>query len=259
MRMAAQQPPGPYNGAFLSDGIGLAKKIDPQSTFLKPGAPWSIYCWIRTEDPLTPNTLVAGIGTAASRSGRYLAAGDGALSLWVGQEQKLSGPASLEVGRWHFVAVTYDGKQATLYGEGRQIAQKAIEMSAAAPVLWMAPEDLVSPQSRHFAGRIAGFAVTPMALGADAIRAFLADPPNFDLVEFEAASKNWPVQTRAQAGLSAPQDASTLPRSSAPPSQPVAKPAGNGRSQLISRGPSEWVIAGGWRLAAAPAVSGDGA
>ena len=74
----------------------------------------------------------------------------------------------------------------------------------------------------------------------------------------EAAPKTWPVQTRAMIGQKAPQDPSTLPKSLAPYSQPVARAPYAGPA-LVSRGPWEWSIRGGWKLIAAPQIQADGA
>ncbi|MEG8024528.1 hypothetical protein QP162_08820 [Sphingomonas aurantiaca] len=67
----------------------------------------------------------------------------------------------------------------------------------------------------------------------------------------------WPVQVRQSLGQVAPQDPATLPRSRAPLSKPVAKPAPGGPA-LTQRSPGLWTVAG-WRLAEAPDVKADGA
>jgi hypothetical protein len=74
------------------------------------------------------------------------------------------------------------------------------------------------------------------------------------LIEFQRGSLDWPVQTRAQAGLRQPQDPATLPHPLAPFSPPVAKPAANAAPMLAPLAPGEWEIAGAWQLAAAPDV-----
>ena len=70
--------------------------------------------------------------------------------------------------------------------------------------------------------------------------------------------KPWPVQLKQQAGYDAPQPADTLPHSAAPPSKPVAKPPYAGPA-LPQTAPGRWTLAGGWRLASALDVRGDGA
>ena len=58
--------------------------------------------------------------------------------------------------------------------------------------------------------------------------------------------------------MQAPQDPSTLPKSSVPPSKPMAKPATNTKPLLTPHGTNEWTIAGAWQLIAAPSVKAEG-
>jgi hypothetical protein len=72
-----------------------------------------------------------------------------------------------------------------------------------------------------------------------------------------AQSKTWPVQTKGQGGLSAPQEPSTLPARTAEFSKPVSK-AARELPPLARRGAGEWALAGGWCLAEAPRVKDEG-
>ena len=74
----------------------------------------------------------------------------------------------------------------------------------------------------------------------------------------EGAPKTWPVQTKGQGGLSAPQDAATLPKASSAPSKPAARPATANARRLAPRGVNNWAIAGGWKLIEAPKTEADG-
>ncbi len=73
----------------------------------------------------------------------------------------------------------------------------------------------------------------------------------------QSKSKTWPVQTKGQGGLSAPQEPSTLPARTAEFSKPVAAHAPE-LPPLAPRGRGVWTIAGGWRLREAPKVSDGG-
>src|ERR1019366_3444439 len=79
---AAQAPPvatdppqfGPYNGTFLADGPGLAKPIpNAHDPVLLADSPWSLFCWIKTSEPVDTLELVAGIGSTTAEYPRYLA------------------------------------------------------------------------------------------------------------------------------------------------------------------------------------------
>ena len=83
--------------------------------------------------------------------------------------------------------------------------------------------------------------------------------PQGGSVNQEAAPKTWPVQTKGQGGLSAPQDAATLPKSAGELQKPAARPAGASKPRLAPRGGNNWAIAGGWKLIEAPKAAADGA
>src|SRR5580704_9707511 len=81
--VVAAQPPatvvndppqwGPYNGAFLSDGLGLRVPIsDPRDSILLADSPWSFSCWIKSRDPMDTFELIAGVGSPAAEYPRYL-------------------------------------------------------------------------------------------------------------------------------------------------------------------------------------------
>ncbi len=112
----------------------------------------------------------------------------------------------------------------------------------------------------HFGGRIAALTLVRRALDADEIKTLNQHRADFSLVEFEEGSKSWPVQTRAQAGYRAPQDAPLMPTSKAPFSRPVARTAQFSQAPAVLQesGNSTWTLASGWTLAAAPDVSAGG-
>jgi hypothetical protein len=74
----------------------------------------------------------------------------------------------------------------------------------------------------------------------------------------QGSKKSWPVQTKGQEGLRAPQERATMPAPTSEFSKPVAKPAGPDAPSLARRGAGEWALAGGWRMAEAPKVSVEG-
>jgi beta-galactosidase/beta-glucuronidase len=71
--------------------------------------------------------------------------------------------------------------------------------------------------------------------------------------------KTWPVQTKGQAGMSAPQEPSTLPSATAEFSKPSAELNSREPPPLVRKSRGEWALAGGWRLREAPKVSDEGA
>ena len=176
----------------------------------------------------------------------------------MGEDNVLSATTALRAGDWHFVAATFDGSSVHLYSDGQEVAKGALALGRVSANLQMAPEDLPWKEARHFGGRIAELTLLRTALSDGEIRQLAAQAPNPSLIEFEEGSKPWPIQTKEQAGYRAPQDPSSLPRSSAPFSRPVAGPAPPARATLQPRSENQWAIEGGWKLTPAPKVTAEG-
>ncbi len=107
----------------------------------------------------------------------------------------------------------------------------------------------------HFGGRIALFSLNREAFSAQAIAALSAQKPDFSLIAFEEGSKPWALQVLQFVGNTAPQDPATLPHRNAPFSKPITEPLPPTQTTLQPAGSSNWVVEGGWKLAAAPKIS----
>jgi Glycosyl hydrolase 2 galactose-binding domain-like/Concanavalin A-like lectin/glucanases superfamily len=177
----------------------------------------------------------------------------------MGEENSLAATAPLPAAEWHFVAATFDGVRVHLYSGGQEVASGKPALGRVSPNLEMAPEDLPWKGAQHFGGRIAALTLLRTTLTDAEVRLLSTQVPNPSLIEFEEGSKPWPIQTREQAGYRAPQDPSSLPRSAARFSAPVARPLPPSRSSLQPRGDNQWAVEGGWKLTPAPKVSADGA
>lgn len=247
---------GPFNGMFLPDGDGLEKKIGEHDSVLRPDSPWSLYCWIRTEEAAKAPSLVAGIGDPNEEYPRYLGLDANKVTLWLGRDNSLEAAATLAPAHWHLLAATFDGVEFHLYNDGQPVASGKRDLGSVSAVLLMAPPGWSGGQ--HFGGKIAGLTLLREALGADQIKRIHELPPDFAMAEFEEGSKPWRVQTRGQAGYRAPQDPSTLPRSRAPIPAPVAAPMPKENAPLEETGKNEWTL-GSWRLAAAPDIHAEAA
>jgi hypothetical protein len=248
---------GPYHGVFIPEGFGLQKEMPGDNGPLAPASAWSMYCWIRSEEQMPARTLLAGFGNPdpLARSQRYLAIFDGRLAFWAGVENLVSG-TSLRPRTWQFAAVTFDGTTLRLYLDGEEVARKEATLTAALPVIHIAPDRLPWPEAEHFGGRIARFTVTSRLLAPDELRPLPDEAARLELLPFQAGSPTWPISSHGYPGLRAPQDPATLPQSLAPLSKATAKPART--PALAPRGANEWSLAGGWKLAAAREVAGDG-
>ena len=257
----SNDPPqyGPYNGVFLAGGDGLKAPLAEHDSVLLADSAWTLYCWVRADEPLQNSTLLAGLGDAAEEYPRYLGADAHSVFLWMGKDNNLSAPATLTPGKWQFLAATFDGSEFRIYNNGAQIASGPLVLGSVSAEIQIAPPALPWKDGQHFGGRIASLVLVREALGADAIKRLFEQHADFSVVEFEEGSKPWPVQTHGQAGYRAPQSPDTMPVSKAPFSAPVAQPLPTAQPALVADGANSWTIAGGWRLSAAPDVTADGA
>ncbi|HEY6490093.1 MAG TPA: LamG-like jellyroll fold domain-containing protein [Terracidiphilus sp.] len=286
---AAQELPpedfGPYNAIFLPDGPGLTKDVaapsplesrsaalldrlglnkepDQHDALLQGHASWTIAFWFRSAEPLQGITLLAGIGDPSAEDARFVGVADGHLALWLGRgagQGKLQTASTLlSAGDWHFAAATSDGDHVTLYDAGKPVLSLALAEGDVGARIEMAPAPVEGVSTRHFGGKIYGLRIDRDALTAAQVSMMAASQPDFTLPTYEEASRHWPVQTSAQAGYSAPQNPSTLPRGKAPIQKPVAKAlnAAELRAELVGVNP--WTIHGGWTLMAAPEVTATG-
>lgn len=260
----AQAPPtnnppqyGPYNGVFLYGGDGLTKDLVENDSVLLADSPWSMYCWVRFDEPLIAPTLVAGMGDPNEEYPRYLGIDAHHVFYWMGKDNEITAHAALAPETWHFLAATFDGQQFHLYSDGGPAASGPLLLGTVSAVLGMAPPKFPIAGGTHFGGRIAGLTIVRRELSADQLKQLYGRREDFALIEYEQGSKPWPVQTRGQAGYDAPQDPSSMPKSKAPFSKAVAQPVPALRSLWEKQGDNAWQIAGGWKLKAAPDVAAD--
>ena len=274
---------GPYNGNFLPDGDGLRIPIvNAHDTVLLADSPWTLYCWVKMSGLLQAPELVAGLGSTTSEYPRYLALDSGKVILWMGDGNQLSGSASLSPDAWHLLVATFDGDLFHLYSDGAPVGSGSLVLGSVNALLQMAPADFDSrglnslnsnasvqnypashsPDSyfkgHHFGGRIAAFTVLRHALSDVEVRRLHQEPPDFSVLAFDEGSKPWPLQTRGQAGYRAPQDPTTMPKSRARFSTPVAMKRAPIGPSLTPTGAGEWTFTDGWTLREAPKVDAGG-
>jgi hypothetical protein len=276
---------GPYDAVFLPDGPGLTKPLaapspldsrtsalldrlglnkepDQRDALLAGRASWTLAFWFRSTEPLEGAQLLVGIGDPAAEDARFVGLQENHLALWLGRGagsgKMLMVDSPLSSGEWHFAVATSDGEKVTLYDAGKPALTSRLSEGDVAAHLEMAPEPIEGTSGRHFGGQICGLRVYREALTAEQVSAMAAAPPDFVLPTYEEASRHWAVQTFAQAGYSAPQDPSTLPRGKGGIQKPVAKAprAADLRTELVGENP--WTIRGGWKLIAEPGMKAMG-
>ncbi|MGB7264173.1 MAG: LamG-like jellyroll fold domain-containing protein [Terracidiphilus sp.] len=282
---------GPYNAKFLPDGLGLIKPLatpaplDPRYQGSQPPDPltagaaqWTLAFWFHSSEPnLSGAILLAGIGDAAGDDARFIGIENNHLGLWLGKAQGtahlLTANIPVGAGDWHFAAAVSDGEYVKLYVDGTALAEWPLAQGTIAAQIQMAPTQQPSQMfcakcakqpegsvlsTTHFGGTIAALKIYREPLSTSQIKTMYDARPNFDLPTYEEASPHWGVQTRGQAGMSEPQDPSTLPRSKAPFQEPVAKTLQPSQLHNEMVGANPWTLRGGWRLAPAPQVKAMG-
>lgn len=252
---------GPYNGSFLQGGLGLTHILHEHDALASAQAGWSMSLWLKTDEGgLT--ALIAGVGRPDESTPRYLALENGRPAFWAGGSgdgHELAGPAALQPGAWHSLAVSVgeDGKT-HLFADGAEVASGLVALGPAATVMEIAPTATPSWRgAKHFGGLLAQVSLHAGALQADSARAMGIVPAGLDNLPFEEGSKSWPVQTKGQLGMRAPQDPSLLPHSRAALQMPTATPPLAGRDEATQDG-SHLLLRHGWQLADAAEVKATG-
>lgn len=254
---AAQVPEngGPYDAAFLSGGVGIERDLKDADDLVRAGAPFTLSAWVRPDarqKGVAP-LIVLGDPRDASAS-RWLLLNDG-VAAGGDANMLLTSKAEVPAGRWTHVALVSDGATLRIYVNGREVIERPSRPGAVLPRIGIAP---VVDEALHFGGSLVDAQVRSAAMGADAIRAAAASPPDFNLVQVWHVGVGWEWQKTANTGYWRQQDPWTLPQAKGPGTKPVAKPIPVVPALQPMAEPGRWQI-NGWRLAAAPDVSADGA
>ena len=226
-RAAAQSatpPPayGPYNVHSISGGIGVTKTLAAHDPLALSGSGWSLSLWVKP-DTASQTVLLAGVGQPLDAFPRFLGLRDGKPIFWAGDGHILETSTPLAPNTWHSLAVFVEGADTHLLVDGADVAHAPLPIGPATPELQIAP--IVTPATgfHHFSGLLA-FVSLARGFSPSEQQSLSHAPANLDDLTFDDASKPWPVQTRQWIGYRSPQDPATLPRSAAPPQQPVAQP-----------------------------------
>jgi beta-galactosidase/beta-glucuronidase len=248
---------GPFSAHILTGGRGLDKPLPAADPLLTPASPWTLSAWIE-QAPVSPQTvIITGAGDPAAADARYFALQAGKPALILGPQQTLLSHQPLSSSGWHFFAATFDGKVATLFIDGAEVAHEALAAGPVANNIQLAP---VMPCDQkpcpHFGGRIANLRLQRSSQTAAEIAAAAKDQPDASLIAFEEGSKPWALQVVQFVGNTAPQNPSTLPQQKVPFQAPKAGPLPAAVTTLQPTAtPADWTIEGGWQLSAADQVT----
>ncbi len=255
---SAAAPPayGPYNVHSISGGIGVTKTLAAHDPLALSGSGWSLSLWVKP-DTASQTVLLAGVGQPLDAFPRFLGLRDGKPIFWAGDGHILETSTPLAPNTWHSLAVFVEGADTHLLVDGADVAHAPLPIGPATPELQIAP--VVTPGSgfHHFGGLLA-FVSLARGLSPSEQQSLSHAPANLDNLTFDDASKPWPVQTRQWIGYRSPQDPATLPRSAAPPQQPVAQPEPHLENPL-SNDNRTLTLSANWRMSQASNDLAEGA
>ena len=214
-------------------------------------AGWTMSTWVEQRDGGSAPVLVGGADGGGS--GFYLAFSRDRVGFFQGGKLT-SGSFALSAG-WHRLTAVGHGGNVTIYLDGRKAIQSGALPAFTPTRLRLAPRGIADFEA--FGGRIAGFTLLQRAQTDAEVRAAAAARPNADLIVFDTASPQWPVQAQNMTGLTRPQEPWTLPTAKTPPQRGVAKAPYTGPS-LIADGTRQWKLAK-WQLAPVNDIKTDGA
>ena len=263
---------GPYDVRLVSGGVGVTHELTLGGAVLAANAPFTISAWLDGAAGAPGPELLASFGDWEQPQARRLGWENGRLFLDLGGRRLVNASAALPARGPHLVAASFDGRTARLFVDGREVGSAAASLPALPPPppqneyqkdlkprFEIAPRPADTTANQHFAGTLARASLYDRALPAAELARMAERAPTPPVIGYEDGAKPWPVQVRQQFGYDAPQPPDTLPKSAAPYSKPVARPAYTGPA-LPALGPNRYALAGGWRLASAPDLKGaDGA
>lgn len=240
---------GPYDVRFVPGGIGTGGELPENSSLLNADAPFSIIGWIKLDAIDGATTIIAmdegKRALSIDRSGR--------LTLVTGTTQARS-TGRVALGKWSHLAVVASGRRAEFFVDGEPAGSGPAAPIAVGRKVAVAP---VAEGRPHLAATLVGFGIDNAPLSRAQVAAAAASPPDFAAAHIWEVGRGWDFQSKANIGLTRPQDGWTLPRAKASPTKPVASPAMQ-QPAVAPIAPGRWQI-NGWSLAAAPTVRQAGA
>lgn len=240
---------GPYDAHFVSGGIGINQQLPETSPVMGAYAPYTFVGWIHP-DAIEPGAIVF----AMDGTKRMLSLdSSGRLVLDTGAVQARSAGV-IKLGTWSHVAVVVNNGRAQFYIDGKPQGSGPAQPVAVDDKVAVAP---VVEGHPHLAATLVDFGVDDRAMTGAEVAAAATAPPAFSVVHIWQVGRGWPLQSKANIGLTRPQPAWTLPHGNTPPGAPVAR-APRITPELLEVAAGRWRI-NDWTLAAAPGVKEDGA
>jgi alpha-mannosidase len=126
---------------------------------------WTMNCFVFVAKMPNDFTVIAGFGDGQDNAGtqRYLTKFPDQIHFWGGNVD-IGTNEPLDIGKWQMLTVTFDGRKAAVYKNGKLLKSEKASLAAAAPIVQVAP---ASPWATHvnnlFSGKIAQLSIRPGA------------------------------------------------------------------------------------------------
>jgi alpha-mannosidase len=142
------------------------------------GDAWTLNMFVRSARMPDDHTIIAGFGKcddAEDGTGRYLTVYGRHVHFW-SRVRDVDTDSNFNVGRWQMLTATYDGHEAVVYKNGREIGRGEVELADDEARVWIAPIDPWDRQ-RTFAGEVRDMTIWNSALPGDEVaEMFTASP-----------------------------------------------------------------------------------
>ncbi len=216
----------------------MNKPLDAADPVLQAASPWSLYCWFQSEGCPTRNpTRFHAAGRCRQSAGRIFAIFGQSVTAsrfsgWAKTTASFNRGLPFATGTGILSRQRSTAVASGSIAMGRRLPRQAGDWEGSARIWkWrrkVFPDRKKLPvltKKRKICGiSAAGSLVNPFANRFERKRnsSIGRQAPDPSLIAFEEGSKPWPIQTKEQAGYRAPQDPSSLPKSAAAFSRPVA-------------------------------------
>ena len=114
------------------DARATPTSVESDDRFRKP--PITVECWAKLNDKAHFNVLVSSDPKNSARHWEiYSYAGSGAFSVYLPgfEPAEICSSRNIVDGKWHYLAMTFDGKSAVLFVDGKKVLEQAVKLKGA--------------------------------------------------------------------------------------------------------------------------------
>ena len=189
-----------FGGAYDARNGGLEVAADP--VYQQP--PRTVECWVKLDSPKRPGIIVAqSIKQSSEHWELFVQPGSGTLAVFMPgyAPDHVVSTAKVADGKWHYLAMTFDGRRVGLWVDALQVADAAVERRAPAGEtgpLWIGA---YPPQELVCGGLIDEVRLSSVIrpIGGVPTEPFAVDDQTVGLWRFEERGRRFADESRRQA------------------------------------------------------------